>query len=178
MERYLSNRSKFSAVAYDLPAKQGLQRKPTEHGHKFDTTGVAYDLPAKQGLQPEPDVGRVADGVPVAYDLPAKQGLQPSFGIGLNPFPTGCIRPSSKTRTATDVGILDIDFAIPGCIRPSSKTRTATWVIRLARSRSYTVAYDLPAKQGLQRGCACRKGDEGVMLHTTFQQNKDCNSES
>ena len=49
MERYLSNRSKFSAVAYELPAKQGLQLRILFV--KDTKSNVAYELPAKQGLQ-------------------------------------------------------------------------------------------------------------------------------
>ncbi len=39
------------------------------------------------------------------------------------------------------------------------------------------VAYDLPAKQGLQLFFGSRIGIfHDIMSHTTFQQNKDCNS--
>ncbi len=40
-----------------------------------------------------------------------------------------------------------------------------------------TVAYDLPAKQGLQLTEVLEQVRVGaLMLHTTFQQNKDCNT--
>ncbi len=110
-----------------------------------------------------------------------------------------CIRTSSKTRTATSSdtrcaivviqlhtnfqqnkdcncsGLSGIPSLYMSCIRTSSKTRTAT---RFRGKEEYTllgVAYELPAKQGLQH-CNWLSSNWIVpRLHTNFQQNKDCN---
>ncbi len=64
-------------------------------------------------------------------------------------------------------------------IRPSSKTRTATTRIpTVLGQRLSSVAYDLPAKQGLQLIITERYLLLGNLSHTTFQQNKDCNISS
>ncbi len=111
------------SVAYDLPAKQGLQLEceyALIHGLL-----VAYGLPAKQGLQLELSSSIICATV-VAYGLPAKQGLQ--------------LELSSSIICAT------------------------------------VVAYGLPAKQGLQHYSCTISSPFRKVLHTTFQQNKDCNS--
>ncbi len=135
-------------VAYELPAKQGLQLISDQ---SIGCTGnVAYELPAKQGLQldhpsggadyfillhtnfqqnkdcniPHPnDRGR---GNGVAYELPAKQGLQLELLGSIKTAERSCIRTSSKTRTATPRSRSRSSPPGAGCIRTSSKTRTAT----------------------------------------------------
>jgi len=115
---------------------------------------------------------------------------------------SSCIRPSSKTRTATQILAILFHCTIICCIRPSSKTRTATDVDVLVICEIDRVAYDLPAKQGLQqegskfypdRPLRCIRPSSKTRtatsrckpppsahqpgtLHTTFQQNKDCNA--
>jgi len=188
---------------------------------------VAYDLPAKQGLQ------RLCPPVEIAVPLDAlhttfqqnKDCNARSFSACCAARQSRCIRPSSKTRTATSTAASYRFFAVRSCIRPSSKTRTATsgaartgsalralvaydlpakqglqpLVSRDIFGASILVAYDLPAKQGLQLDQVCDLVDkldvaydlpakqglqrediawidtEAVELHTTFQQNKDCN---
>ena len=149
MERYLSNRSKFSAVAYELPAKQGLQhcsgRACTESYLKLHTN--------------------------------FQQNKDCNFGSGEDASHSNpsCIRTSSKTRTATIVCLLPYQYIqklhtnfqqnkdcntnimttairmATRCIRTSSKTRTATSHKRTLLHPTRRVAYELPAKQGLQQ---------------------------
>ena len=74
---------------------------------------------------------------------------------------TTCSRRSSPYRSS--------------CIRTSSKTRTATLFAQFSPSCLPTVAYGLPAKQGLQLAIPRFRYVRIPLLHTDFQQNKDCN---
>jgi len=48
-------------------------------------------------------------------------------------------------------------------------------MVRATGINQSRVAYELPAKQGLQQSVPAPVGLVLLQLHTTFQQNKDCN---